>query len=114
MMMGVVLVMGLIVASVFPMGMLMIPMRPVEVVRVAVVVLLAAMMTVEIGHVVIVILMGFIQQDGKVAGVQPGLVDPADGDFIPLHRQTGQSLTEHLFIRPQIQQGTHHHISADA
>ena len=68
--------------------------------------------SVQIFHIMVVILMRLIQNHVKIADVQPGFDHPAD--FYPkaLHRETFQGLHKHLLIGPQIQKRSHCHIAA--
>ena len=101
--------------------------RPCHLVLMVMVMMMVAMMllpfrgffpvlgkTVEIVHVVVVVLVFCIQPHQEVTAVQAGLLYPADFHRISGQGQGGQGLPEHLFIRTQIQQGPYGHIPADA
>lgn len=70
--------------------------------------------TVQVGHVVVMIFLILIQDHVKVAGIDAGLFDTADLDTIPLQGKGVESFKKALLVRTQIQQGSDSHVSADA
>ena len=68
---------------------------------------------VQIRHVMIVIVMILIQDHVEIAGIDPGLFDPADPDLISVQGKGGKRRKKAVLIRAQIQQRSHGHISAD-
>ena len=89
-------------------------------VRVAVVVAMLASVAVlpfpamQIGHVVVVVLVGRIKHHGKIAHVQTRLRHAADLHGEALHRQAVQGTAHGLLAGAGIQQGRGAHVAADA
>lgn len=67
----------------------------------------------QILHIMILVFVGFIQNNMKVADIQPRLFHPADLYTKSMDRNTLQRLFQHFPVRAQIQQCRHRHISAD-
>lgn len=76
-------------------------------------IVVAVLVSIQIRHVMVMVLVLRIQAHVKVAYIQPGLFHPADLGREPLYRKALQSLFQHLLIGPQIQKSRHRHISAD-
>ena len=70
-------------------------------------------MPVEIFHVMIVILTGFIQNHPKITAVNTCLFYPADFCSKAFCRDAFQYFLKHFGICPQIEQSRYGHISAD-
>ena len=93
---------------------LMIPMHMIVAVVVPMhMIVTAVFMSIQIRHVMVMVLVLRIQAHVKVAYIQPGLFHPADLGREPLYRKALQCLSQHLLIGPQIQKSRHRHISAD-
>ena len=67
----------------------------------------------KIRHVVIMVLMFRIKDYIEIAGIQGGLLHPADLNPGTLQMETVQRRTQHILIRPKIQKGSYRHITAD-
>ena len=71
-------------------------------------------MTVQIAHVVVVILICILQDDIKVADVKPRFLYSADLRPEASDRQAFQHLFQHFLICSEIKQRSHRHVAADA
>ena len=69
--------------------------------------------TVKILHIVVMILMDFIQNHTEITGLQSGFGHSGYFRHIALQRKAGQCGEKHLLIRTQIQQRGNRHITAD-
>ena len=67
----------------------------------------------QIIHVMVMVLMIFVQKDMKITGIQSALHDPGDMDLESVYRKACEGSFKCLSIRTQIQEGSHHHIPAD-
>ena len=70
-------------------------------------------MPVQIFHIVIMILVLFIQKHRKIAAVHTGLPDPGYFHGKSVRRNTVQRFHQNFFAGAQIEEGRHRHISAD-
>ena len=69
--------------------------------------------SMQIFHIMVVVLMSFIQHHMKIAHIKTGLFHPADYGPITAYGKTPKSPLQHLLICPQIQKRCHGHVSAD-
>ena len=79
----------------------------------AVAVLACAPLPVQVGHIVVVVLVGGIQHDAEVADVQTRLLHPGYLRSETFHRQALQRPAHRLLARACIQQGRRAHVAAD-
>lgn len=68
---------------------------------------------VQVGHIVVVVLVGGIQHDAEVADVQTRLLHPGYLHSETFHRQALQRPAHRLLARACIQQGRRAHVAAD-
>ena len=73
-----------------------------------------AMLSMEIFHIMIVILMRLVKNHIKITNIQSRFFHSADFNLKSLHRKTLQSFTQYFLISSKIQQGSHSHITADS
>ena len=85
----------------------------VAIVVMAVAVLTCAPMPVQVGHIVVVVLVGGIQHDAEVADVQTRLLHPGYLHSETFHRQALQRPAHRFLARACIQQGRRAHVAAD-
>ena len=83
-------------------------------VMMVVLVLGSCFVTVEPGHIVIVVLELLCQLNVKVAGVDAMLVYACNGNLKPVNRQCGELFAQVLLAGVQIEQGRDGHVAADA
>lgn len=69
--------------------------------------------TMEKVHVVVMVFMGFVQQDVEITGIQPVLFHTGDLDLKTFYRQAVQCLHKNASIGAQVQEGSHGHVPAD-
>ena len=68
--------------------------------------------TVQIGHIVIVVLEPGLEHNVEVAAVEAGLGDAADLHLVSLDRQAIERRAKNLFPRAEVEQGGTGHIAA--
>ena len=85
----------------------------VAIVVMAVAVLACAPLPVQVGHIVVVVLVGGIQHDAEVADVQARLLHPGYLHSETFHRQALQRPAHRFLARACIQQGRRAHVAAD-
>ena len=68
---------------------------------------------VQVLHVVVVILVDLVQDDVKIAGIEPGLLHPAYADAVAVQRKALKRFQEFFFISPKVQQSCHRHVAGD-
>ncbi len=73
-----------------------------------------AFAAMEVGHVVVVVLVGRVQHHGKIAHIQARLHHPADLHGEALHVQTVERPAHDFLAGAGIQQRRRGHIAADA
>ena len=69
---------------------------------------------VQVSHVMVVVFVPFIQNHMEIAGFQAGFRDRSYFCPVALQRKAFQRLQQNVSVGPQIQQGAHGHIAADA
>ena len=79
----------------------------------AVAVLACASVPVQVGHIMVVVLVGGIQHDAEVADVQTRLLHPGYLHSETFHRQALQRPAHRFLARACIQQGRRAHVAAD-
>ena len=70
-------------------------------------------MAMQIFHIMVVIFVRMVQQNTKITAVNTSLLYPADFYGKAIRRYTVQNFQQHFPVRAQIQQRSHHHVSAD-
>lgn len=85
----------------------------VAIVVMAVAVLACASVPVQVGHIMVVVLVGGIQHDAEVADVQTRLLHPGYLHSETFHRQALQRPAHRFLARACIQQGRRAHVAAD-
>ena len=70
--------------------------------------------TMKIFHIMVMILMVFIQYHRKITGIQPGLFHPGDLCTKSVSPDTGKRFFQHLLICSQVKKRCNRHIPADS
>lgn len=71
-------------------------------------------LTVQIGHVVVMVLVRRIEHDVKIAAVDSGFLYATDAHLISRNGQARQRVTQTRLVGTQVKQGSDGHIAADA
>ena len=69
---------------------------------------------IEIGHIVVMVFVFFVQDHIEIAAVDARLLHPGDFHGESFGRDGVQCLFQYLPIRPQVQKGCHKHVSRNA
>ena len=71
-------------------------------------------MPMEIGHIMIMIFMLFVENNSEVAGIDAGFADTSDLNGKSFQRQSLQHFLQRGRVGAKIEQSRYRHISADA
>ena len=74
---------------------------------------MAVIVAMQILHIMVMVLMLFIQDHPEITGINPRLYHPLDLNPKSRNRETLQCLQKHFFIGSQIQQRRNGHVPAD-
>ena len=68
----------------------------------------------QIRHIVIVVFVRFVQKHRKIARIKPRFGHPRYPHVESLYGQAPQNSLEFFLVRPKIEKGSYHHVSAYA